>query len=489
MDFLDPKKKRAHQKRLFIGYGLIAIAIGLTTMLLVFAASGYEVNRRTGAITQNGLLFVDSHPDTARIIINGTDKGETSNRYVLQEGDYSVELKASGYRTWQHSFTLEGGHVERFAYPFLFPTSLKTTDTQLYAVTPDVASTSPDRHWIVSHTPDALTTFQVTDISNPKKVTTTNATLSAAVLPVHPNASLQPVEWSTDNRHVLLKYSYDGGQDFIVFDRDTPTASVNLSTAFGRSFTQVTLRDKKADQFYVYDATGGVLQSALLKTKLLTPIASKVLAFWPYQDNTVLYTTDGATADKVSVRVFQDSKTYIVRDLPTSPTYLLNMAEFDNHLYVTVGGSIDGKVYVYKDLLDDLRSSSRIALPDILLQVTGAQNVSFSANARFIAVQGGSKFAVYDAENNRQFRYDTGLVLDGTNQKALWMDGHRLSVSSQGKLSVFEFDGANKQTLNAVTGVYEPMFDRDYTTLFTVSPSVQVKGRTAIVQTVLKLNN
>ncbi len=491
MDFLDPKKKRAHQKRLFIGYGLIAIALGIATTILVFAANGYEVNRKTGAITQNGLLFVDGHPDSAQILINGVDKGQTSSRYVLEEGNYTLKLQRDGYRPWTHNFTLEGGSVERFAYPFLFPATLTSKDIQLYASAPDVVSTSPDRHWIVSHAPDSLTGFQVTDISS-KDALTTNVKVPATVLPVHPNSSLEPVEWSTDNRHLLLKYVYEGGQDFIMFDRDTPADSLNLTTVFGKSFSQVTLRDKKADQLYVYDATGGILQSAQIKDKTLTPLATKVLAFWPYQDNTILYATDNdAAPGHVYIRVLQDAKTYTVRDLPVGQKYLLNMAEFNGHLYVTVGDDTDGKVYVYKDLFDVLRKqNSTLPLPSILLKVNGTpQYVSFSANARFIAVQGGSKFAVYDAENNRQFRYDTQLALDGIDQKATWMDGHRLMVTSQGKLNVFDFDGTNKQTLNAVTGIFEPMFDRDYTFLFTVSPSTTVKDRTAIVRTVLKITN
>lgn len=487
MDFLDPKKKRAHQHRLFLGYALVAIALGIATTILVFAASGYGVNRKTGAIIQNGLLFVDSHPDTADVYLNGVDKGKTSNRYVLEEGNYSIEMRRDGYRSWTHDFVMEGGSVERFVYPFLFPSTLKSKDVQLYATQPDLATVSPDRHWIVSHSPSVFTSFDVTDTSTKENVTTT-IKVPATVLPTKPNQKLEVVEWSTDNKHVLLKYSYDGGMDFVLLDRETPANTINLTQTFGRSFSQVTLRDKAADKLYVYDSAGGVLQAADIKDKTLTPVASKVLAFWPYLSDTVLYATDdGAATGKVLVKLRQSDKAYTLRELPVGQTYLLNMAEFDNHLYIAAGVNTEGKVYVYRDPLNDLKSASAKApLPRILLKVDSPEYVSFSGNARFIAVQGGGKFAVYDAENNRQIRYDTQLPLDA-HARAEWMDGHRLTLISQGKLTVFDFDGTNKQTLNATIGTFRPMFDRDYNALFTISPSVSATGRTAIVRTELKL--
>src|SRR3990167_6869978 len=68
MDFLDPRKRRAHHIRLMIGYGLMAVAIVLTATILVYWAYGYGFNTKTGGVVENGLLFVDSahHPGGAR---------------------------------------------------------------------------------------------------------------------------------------------------------------------------------------------------------------------------------------------------------------------------------------------------------------------------------------------------------------------------------------------------------------------------------------
>src|SRR5687768_8210108 len=140
MDFLDPKKKRAHRIRLYIGYSLMAIVLLISTLILVFEANGYDVDRKTGDVIQNGLVFVDAHPAQAKVILNGVEKGQTDMRLVLPTGQYDLELQRNGYRSWKRRFNLEGSTIERLVYPFLFPTKLEPADIQLYASQPGLAT-------------------------------------------------------------------------------------------------------------------------------------------------------------------------------------------------------------------------------------------------------------------------------------------------------------------------------------------------------------
>lgn len=485
MDFLHPQKKRAHQRRLFIGYALIAIVIVLCTLALVLIANGYGV-KRNGSITQNGLVFVASHPVSADIYINGQKHGSTDGRFVLEEGNYNFRLSQTGYRTWQYDVTLDGGSIERLVYPFLFPEKLVSKELSVYSVKPDVVSESPDRHWIVVHQPTAMNTFSVVDASTTAN-TASLITVPATIITSRTNQHFEAVEWSTDDRHLLLKSVADEGVEYIMLDRQTPEASLNLSSVFGHSFPVITLHDKRYDQLYAYDATTGLLETADVRTGALSPIASHILAFSPYGANKVLYvTSENAPTGTVYVKIVDGDKTYTLRSLPTSTKYLLDMASYDGDEYVVVGTNTESKAYLYKNPLSSLsREPSKTVTVRALLRVSKeAEFVSFSATARFIVLQGGSTFAVYDAENNRQFRYDTKLPLDA-GVKAAWMDGHRLMLTSAGTLNVFDFDGTNVQTLNAVTPGFTPMFDRDYTALFTLSPSTSAPDKTALTRTEL----
>lgn len=486
MDFLDPKKKRAHTIRLFVGYCLMAIAILLATTLLLFAALGYGINRTTGEVTQNGLVFVDAHPEAAAIKINGVDKGQTDGRFVFEAGNYTLELSRDGYRGWRKDFTLEGGSIVRLVYPFLFPTQLVTTGITTATAAPDVVTTSPDRHWIVMHAPDALTTFNVVDTST-KINTAVPITVPAAVFGTHTGAqSLEFTEWSTDNRHILLKHTFTGGYDYLIVDREKPETSVNVSQLLGRNFTSVTLFDKQSDKIYGFDANGGVLQSIDLKSKVATTVATNVLSFWPYKDVNVLYVTNqGAVEGKVALHLRDGQTDYIVRELAVGPKYLLNLAEFDSHMYLAAASSSDGKLYIYKDPLSALKKNDQSQnIPLLLLKLDNPDYVTFSANARFIALQAGSKFEVYDAETKQQYRFDTKLALDA-GQKANWMDGHRMMLISEGKMRVFEFDGQNMQTLVAAQAGYIPAFDRDFTAMFTYGPLVNDTSKSGLSRTEL----
>jgi hypothetical protein len=490
MDFLDPKKKRATRIRLYIGYALVGIALVIGTILLVFEAKGFDVDRSTGQVIQNGLVYVDAHPESARVIVNGENKGNTDTRLVIPEGSYDLRLERDGYRTWQHHFELEGSSIERFIYPFMFPTKLKSSDIQLFSAAPSFATESLDRKWVVVLQPGSLSTFNVFDISNKTVPSTSIALTDAQITTAGTKHQFELVEWSTDNRHFIVKHTFDTGVEYILVDREAAATSINLNKHFARPLVNVTLRDKKFNQLYLLDSIGGTLVSANLDTKAVAIVANKVLNFRPHGGDIVLYVSaEGASATKNLVRIRDGDQTYNLRSLPADQLYLLDIARFDGDWYMVVGAAAEKKAYVYINAFDALKASKpRVPLPSALLKLdVPLEYASFSANTRFMSVQGGSQFAVYDAETQRQYRFDSKLQLP-PNQKVTWMDGHRFTVVSEGKLRVFDFDGTNMQTLNQAELGFIPFFDRDFKLLYTISPSVSVKNRTALTSTIINLS-
>lgn len=491
MDFLDPKKKRANRIRLFIGYGLMALALGIGTTILVFEAYGFDVDRKTGVVIQNGLIFIDSHRETANITLNGEDKGQTSARLVVPDGEYSLELKREGYRTWKRQFKLAGSKIERLVYPFLFPVKLDTSDVQLYSEAPAFSTQSPDRKWVMVQRPGGINVFDLMDLTqqnvNPQSLTVFSGLFTNFGSGAH---SFELADWSTDNRHVLLKHNYSGGFEFIMIDRESPELSLNVNKTFNLNPDSISMRDKKFDQLYLHTIAGGVLQLVDLKNKTVTPLLTGVIAYKSYSSEEVLYVSaEGAPEGKVLVRIRTADKIYVLRELPAGDAnYMVDIAKFDGSWFMVVGASSDKKAYVYKNPFDVLNrtSGNKIPIPEAVLKTNAiGQYVSFSANTRFIALQCGSQFAVYDAEMQRVHNYDTMLVLSA-NEKARWMDGHRLTVQSAGSLTVFEYDGNNTVQLVNITGNHLPYFDRDYDRFFTISPSLVVPGRTSLSMTYVR---
>ncbi len=466
----------------------MAVALAIGTWILAIQTTGYNYDPKTGKVVQNGLVFVDAHPVSATVYIDGQQKNQTDLRLVIPAGQHSLELKRDGYRSWQRQFDVGGSSIVRFAYPFLFPNNLVTRDLQLYGSTPGMTTETPDRHWLLIQQPGSLTNFDVVDLNektNPITSLTVPGNLFSLAGATH---TLEFVEWSTDNRHVLVKHTFEGGHEFAVIDREVPASSVNINRLFGVSITTMTLRDKKFDQYYLHDANGGVLRLADARNRQLTPILNRVLAFKPHGADVILYVSDeNVTAGKVAVRIWDNEKIYNLRQLPASKRYFVDLARFNGQWYMAAGDDTEQKVYIYKDPYAELkRNPARPALPLSVLKVAAAEYVSFSANARFIALQGGNEFSVYDAENNDQFRYNTQLTLHPTH-KAEWMDGHRLILISDNKVVVFDFDGTNKQVLNSAEPAYQIFFDRDYTGLFTISRSQVVNSRPALTRTELRV--
>lgn len=485
MDFLDPNKKRNHSIRLMIGYVLVTVAILLATLLLTFISLGFGFNHNTGGITQNGLLFIDAHPQQASMTINGQDKGKTDGRFVLEAGPYSIELKREGYRDWKKDVELQGGEVIRLVYPFLFPASLQTKTILATTSTPNLITASPDRHWIVLHDQARPTTFQVTDTSTKTNLTKEIVVPQAVFGNKAGEQKLELVEWSGDNKALLLKRYFADGFDYLLINRDKPEESINLASIVGPTATDVKLFDKKTESLYVLSKEGDVLKRVNIKSGQTTEVAKGVVDFFPYKDNIVLYITQaGAKDGQAVVRMINGKDDYSFRELAVSSKYLMGIAEFDHDMFVTVGSSVDGKQYVHKNPLTALSDKSGKNSQLLMFKLDNPTSVSFSANTRFIALQSGSKFAVYDAETKRQYRFDVGLKLN-EGQKVSWMDGHRMMLVSEGKLNIFEFDGQNKQTLTTMDPSFLPAFDRDYTALFTYGPSTEDKAKQSLSRTEL----
>lgn len=266
MDFLDPKAKKRHRIRVMVGYVLMGVLISLGTFILLLQAYGFDVDRKTGEVIQNGLVFVDSAPNGATIKINNQIQSDKTNtRLALPGGDYTVKIEKDGYRSWQRSFRLEGGSIERFTYPLLIPNNLEQQEIASYDQLPAFSSESPDRRWTLISRGPSITDFVEYDLNAVTREKPEERALSFAAnlyTPAEGAHSLELVEWANDNKHLLIKHTYANGYEYVMLNRDDPASSFNVTKLLGVNPTTISLRDKKFDQWYIFTAEGGVLQTA-----------------------------------------------------------------------------------------------------------------------------------------------------------------------------------------------------------------------------------
>ena len=228
MDFLDPRKERRNRIVLFLSYGLIAIAIALTSRVLLYQTDGYCLDK-TGEVDRCGLVFLSSQPQPAEIRIDGKlQKAQTNTKINLRSGTYNVLVTKDGYRPWQRTIGVTGGDVQRFDYPFLFPKNLRTSLVTTIEGGASFATQSPDKRWLIVGEGVPMTRVRVYDIKNPAKPTSTTVILSPTIVtPGEQSHAWFAVEWSDNNRHVLLSHAFtsagNAAQEYILFDRQTAT--------------------------------------------------------------------------------------------------------------------------------------------------------------------------------------------------------------------------------------------------------------------------
>lgn len=476
MDFLDPQKQRAHQIRLLVGYVLLAIAVGLAATVLMYQARGFGY--REGRVVQNGLVFVQSTPGSAAIDLNGRRSGTTNARLSLEAGSYTMKLSRNGYHDWQRALTVEGGSVEHFTYPFLVPRALTPVTLASYDQAPVLTTQSPDRRWLLVQQPGQIGSFDIFDAEEPEQVGGTRraAAIPAGLftLPVADDRSLQLVDWSNNNEHVIFRHTAGGQAEYILFAHESPAESVNLTRTLGLTPDMIlSLQDKKYDRYFVHDTAARTLSTISLRDPQMVPMLTNVLAFKSYGTDTVLYTSAlPAQPDRVQVRIYQDKRQHVLRTLPAGDTYLLGLSRYDNAWMVMTGVPAESRVYIYRNPVDALRRDpDRAVVPAAVLKAPQPSSVAFSANSQLMMAQGGTTFAVYDAEYDRSHTYSMEQPMDAPQTKAAWLDSHHLHYVSGGKALIFDYDGTNLRTLVNQTSALAPLYDTGYATLYSLAPS------------------
>lgn len=465
----------------------MAAVIAIGTLLLLYTAQGYYVDRKNGELIQNGIVFVDSKPKGATIFVNDVaERSKTDTRLVLPAGPYTIRIEAEGYRTWQRSFNLAGGQIERLVYPLLVPNVLTINDVQVYDASPQLATQSPDRRWLLVQRPGQTYRFDVFDLLNPDESPRQVALPVLALTKPAAEATLEIVEWSTDNRHILIRRNFEGTSEYLIIDRENPDASINLNTLFGITPAKVSLKDKRPDQIYYLDTIPGVLRSGDTKAKTISaPLVSVVSDYKSYGNDILLYvTTEGAETGKADFKIVDGGKTYLLKSLAQADAYALDVSKYEDEWYYVVGSAGGKGAYVYKNPVAALKSGSSSPLQSTVLGIDNPRFASFSANTQFIALQNGKSFATLDLEYDRQYRFDITEDIPAA-QKISWMDGHRLVYVHNQQSYMVDFDNSNKQTLVTTSLMNGPFFDRDYDNIFTIETSKRDATKTALTITVI----
>jgi hypothetical protein len=468
MDYLDPKKKQRHKIQLFIGYGLFAIAIGIATLVLVYLANGYYVDRGTGQIIQNGLVYVDSKPGGASVYLNNVkQRGVTDARLVLPAGDYDISLGKGGYREWRRSLALEGGTLRELTYARLIPNELETERAVNLRANPVTALQSINKRWIALGYADNPLLLDIFDTENPQ-----NQPLALQLPPElveNTAGQLEIIEWAGDNKTFIAKYITDNSTVHLLIDRENPELARNMNTIFNNRSYQISFRDRNKNEYFVYQpATQSLFTASLDSGVSSTPFAVRVQEYKTFENDWLLYITNSTEEGMVEARFRRGDNDVLLKNLKVADNYLLQLAKLENDPIMGIASTVENRATVYRDPLGYLEQNPQASIPlaTTVLRVSEPIDLRISSDSSMILAYGLENFASHEFEADRTYIFNVEVPIDPI-QELRWVDGQHFLFSSGGIQMMMDFDGSNMYDLVASEVKLGSFYNEEIDNMFT----------------------
>lgn len=490
MDYLDPKKKRRHRIQLFVGYGLFGVAIGIATLVLVYLANGYYIDRSTGQIIQNGLVYIDSRPGGATVYVNNEkQRGATDSRLVLPAGKYDISLGRGGYREWKRSLTLEGASLRKLTYARLIPNELSTSAAVNLRSEPQTSLQSIDKRWIALGYNENPLLLDIYDTENPLVVPF--SLQLAEDLVSEPNGKIEILDWANDDKTFLVKYVSETRTEYLLIDRENPELAINLNVQFKNSSYEISFRDRSKDEFFVYQpATQSLFTASINAGVSQAPFAIKVQDFKTFEKDWLLYITDSDEEGLVEARYKRGSDDILLKKLKTDDEYLLQLAKLENSPIIGIASPSENKATVYKDPQGYLNDNPEASIPvaTTVLRVNDPIDLRISADSSIVLAYGSESFASHEFEADRSYTFRVSVPVDPV-QELRWVDGQHFIFSSEGKQVMMDFDGSNMYELVSSMPKMGSYYTNDIENMFSFTPSVPASGDTPAVAPQINLTS
>lgn len=450
MHRVDIQTKKTLMLRI-LAYAVTIMLSVVTTAVLLLVAMGYRFNTR-GSVVQSGLLLVDNKPEAAQIYIDDKQvDSQSPGRFVLPAGQYKLSLGLDGYRGWQKQINMKAEYVEQVQYPLLIPNTLQSTS--LIAVAkPRMVSQSNDKKQLL-YSVAGESQLHAIELDTKQPAQTTIALSAAFVREAGTVGTIDVIEWSLNNKHVLLLQALPSGKTNIIsLNLDRPEEAINITTDFSDvAPTDVHYEGNKTDS--VYGLHEQVLRRYDITNTGTSKIMDRVISYQPYGDSVLAFTRLSSDAKKLEAGVTNQRSTAVLETFadPASRP-LVAYGEYSGHSYLVVAGNT--ATQLYRDPLK--KPILKKQIPFVTLDAKQASLVKFSPNNGYVFIQSGTSMSTFDFENVRKHRFE--LTQLRTGSLPTWMNDSHISFEVQNNLhALIEFDGANQAdmvTADAGTNLY-----------------------------------
>jgi hypothetical protein len=480
MMYSPPASPKKQAIRLAFVYAAMTIAVLVTVFILILIMLGYRFDRVAGTLEQGGLVQLGSIPSGANLTIDGTRLGATtSTKTTLMHGQHTIMMSRNGYSQWQKTVDVKSGSILWLNYARLIPVDLPVEDvTALPAVTSTLPS--PDRKWIAMTTVKTSPVISLFDISGdvPVLKTLTLPELLYTKPSDETNQSFSLARWHSSSRYLLVEHRYDDKKEWIVVDTEDMARSRNITTIFDVEASQVEF--SRSDGHILYALMNGDVRKIDTEAETISaPLVRNIAEFSLYDRSTIVYTTvvDEATKSRsVGYRQDNASSPRVIRtysDDGLIPLHISIDNEYYNQTYVAI--AYGSAVEILTGNLPKSDSNDPLSLTAVATMSTPETVTALSnrTDGRFFVAEHGKSYSVYDLE--LQKATTTNLRGDMPAVSTVgWLDGYTVWNGDDGKLRLYEFDGANQHDMMSIIPGQHPALTPNNRYLY--APTVDEKG-------------
>ncbi len=439
-------------------YGAVGIAALIISLVIIFAARGYDVDPSTGQVIRNGLLLVWSQPESADLYLGGELETDTPARLPLPVGAYDLKLSREGYRDWSKTVPVNESEVVKLNYPRLYPNDIRAEN---FGSLPgaDYWSQSPSQEILLVHSkanPRTIQFYNAEDTSQPVRAITIpdgKLTLPGGVV-----GSIEPYQWSADSEFLLVRHIGQGVNETLRIEVDTETI-VNINDIFPVGVTDVQFDRSENDILYGVSAGGQLRQLDIKKKSAATPLAAEVAEYRVASDGRVAITQLRQKETHVLLYDEKDGIRVLMSGPKTGSTQI-ELGEYDGDGYAVVSINPNKAQIVWLDQKENREDDIAATFSSKGIRV---HPVSFSG--KYSLVSSSSGFIVHDFNKLRVFPFKIkNIDLDTIS----WFDDGHIAGVAAGKIVISEYDGDN-QTQVGDAANFKIYAEKGYDTFFSIS--------------------
>ncbi len=433
-------------------YSTMTLSVVVIVALLMLIVLGYSFNERDGKLEQGGLLQFSTIPSGAKVTLNGLLLGSrTTTKTTVETGDHKVRYDLNGYRPWTKSIHISAGQIGWLNYARLIPTKITPEPVRTFEAIAG-SQASPKHNWILIHEAADKPQFELANIQG-DTVKYTTLTLPEAIYTQPADGKPQSFaidSWSYDENAVLIRHVYNDNQtEWLLLNREQPEKSINLSTTFAITPAKIVFAGEGSRLLFV-QADDIVRRINLDDQTLSRPLATKITSFAMYDEKTIMYVTaanDGAKRT-VGYAATDIDQPVTLHTYPAETQPLLAAMEtYFNKRYVSIVSgkklTIDSGSLPTPGNKGEQKPYATITLPN------DAADLQMSRNGRFVVAQLPDGYVTYDLElkktSTTTWAYQSAAV-----RPIQWLDDYTIVNDNGGYARVYDFDGANQQSVMQV---------------------------------------